>query len=136
MHFLSARRDVKHAFQELQRLYPMIVSKSLADTIITDVLDPLMDKFLADGIKEPSSKRMEPVLFPPGKVIHFYRDGVGVTGSVVPCDFFGELHISRRMVDDHLFFTGYQQIFLDLMRQHHKDHYFTFDAKSKPADDR
>ena len=123
----SARRDVQHAFQELQRLFPGIMSKSLSETIMTEVLDPLFDKYLKETIKKPSEKRMDPILFPPGKVIHFYRDGVGVTGSEVPNDFFGELIISRRMVDDHLFFTGYQQIFLELMRQHHQDHYFTFD---------
>lgn len=127
----SARRDVQHAFKELQRLFPGIITKGMQDRIMNDILDPLMNEFLQQAIKEPTEKRMEPVLFPPGKVIHFYRDGVGVTGSVVPCDFFGELLISRRMVDDHLFFTGYQQIFLELMRQYHRDHNFTFDSKAK-----
>lgn len=36
-------------------------------------------------------KRKEPVLFPPGDCIHFYRDGSGISGSYVPCDFFNEV---------------------------------------------
>lgn len=126
----SARRDVRHAFQELQRLFPALVTTGLSDTVI-EFLNPLIGQYLGEAIKEPTSKRMEPTLFPPGNIIHFYRDGVGVTGSVVPCDYFDELIVSRRMVDDHLFFTGYQQIFLELMRQHHRDHNFTFDASEK-----
>ena len=36
-------------------------------------------------------KKKEPVLFPPGDCIHFYRDGSGISGSYVPCDFFNEV---------------------------------------------
>jgi hypothetical protein len=36
-------------------------------------------------------KNKEPVLFPPGECIHFYRDGSGISGSYVPCDFFNEV---------------------------------------------
>ncbi|CAB9518250.1 Sn1-specific diacylglycerol lipase beta [Seminavis robusta] len=128
----SARRDVKHSIEELQRMYPMIITKGLSRKI-TDFVDPLMEEMLAGSIKATSQKRMDPVLFPPGNIIHFYRDGVGVTGSVCPCEFFGELDINRRMVDDHLFFSGYQQIFLELMRQHHQDHYFSFDHGEVPT---
>lgn len=64
-----------------------------------------------------------------GKCIHFYRDGFGLSGAVVPCTFFNEIDVHRRMVHDHLFDTGYRPIFLDLMREHKKDHYFQFDIK-------
>lgn len=94
-----ARRDVKHALSELQRLYPMIVTESLGKNIL-DLLDPLMEQYVKSGIKKSTSQRMDPLLFPPGNIIHFYRDGVGITGSVVPCDFFEELHVSRRMLDE------------------------------------
>ena len=94
-----ARRDVKHALSELQRLYPMIVTETLGKKIL-ELLDPLMDQYVKNGIKKSTSKRMDPLLFPPGNIIHFYRDGVGVTGSVVPCDFFEEVHVSRRMLDE------------------------------------
>jgi hypothetical protein len=36
-------------------------------------------------------KKKEPVLFPPGECIHFYRDGSGISGAFVPCDFFNEV---------------------------------------------
>ena len=95
----SARRDVQHALSELHRLYPKILTESVSQRI-QGVIDPLMDQYLRGSIKETTTKRLEPVLFPPCNIIHFYRDGVGVTGSVVPCDFFDELHVSRRMVDE------------------------------------
>jgi hypothetical protein len=126
----SARRDVDHAIQELQRMYPMIMTAGLARTI-KDFVDPLMEETLGDSIKESTKKRMEPTLFPPGNIIHFYRDGVGITGSVCPCEFFGELDVTRRMVDDHLFQTGYKLIFLELMRQYHQDHHFSFEDPKK-----
>lgn len=93
---------------------------------IMDFIDPLLEEYLAPTMKEPTTKRMEAELFVPGKCIHFYRDGSGVSGTVVPCEFFNELVISRRMVDDHLFFSGYQQIFLELVRAHYQDHNFQF----------
>jgi hypothetical protein len=105
----------------------MIVTSNNVDRVM-EYIDPLLDQYLAPTVKAPTTKRMEPILFPPGKCIHFYRDGSGVSGSVVPCDFFNELVISRRMVDDHLFFSGYQQIFLELMRLHHQDHNFQFES--------
>ena len=36
-------------------------------------------------------KKKQPVLFPPGDCIHFYRDGSGISGAFVPCDFFNEV---------------------------------------------
>jgi len=66
-----------------------------------------------------------------GKCIHFYRDGFGLAGAVVPCTFFNELDVNRRMIHDHLFVTGYRPLFLDLMRQHTNDQYFKFDVDKK-----
>ena len=66
-----------------------------------------------------------------GKCIHFYRDGFGLAGAVVPCTFFSELDVNRRMIHDHLFVTGYRPLFLDLMRQHTNDQYFKFDVDKK-----
>ena len=43
-------------------------------------------------------ERLEIELFPPGKLIHFYRDGVGLSGCVVPNTFFTEIDVSRSMV--------------------------------------
>jgi hypothetical protein len=119
-----ARRDIEDVVDQVQSFLPMVVTDGNKKRIMS-----ILDETLPD----PSSitnfeKRMEPLLFPPGKCIHFYRDGFGISGNVVPCTFFDELDISRRMIHDHLFHTGYQLIFLDLMRQHHNDHYFRFEV--------
>ena len=64
------------------------------------------------------SDRMEVVLFPPGKCIHLYRDGVGISGCYVPCTFFNEVDVSRTMVEDHLVPPGYNKLLHELMRDH------------------
>jgi len=72
---------------------------------------------------------MDLVLFPPGECIHFYRDGSGISGTYVPCNFFNEIDIARTMIDDHLISSGYRKIFLNLMRDFHKDDHFSFESK-------
>jgi hypothetical protein len=83
------------------------------------------------SFNKSEKKRMSPVLFPPGRVIHFYHDGYGVTGSVVSPTFFDELEITRRMLDDHFMKQGYEQIFLTMMRQYHGDNMYSFQEKAK-----
>lgn len=39
---------------------------------------------------EGDDQRLEPILYPPGRCIHLYRDGIGISGSYVPCTFFNE----------------------------------------------
>jgi len=82
-----------------------------------------------DEEKEEKVKKMQPILFPPGECIHFYRDGSGISGSYVPCNFFNEIDVARTMIDDHLISSGYRRIFLNLMRDFHKDDHFSFDKK-------
>ena len=74
------------------------------------------------------AKRLTPELYPPGQCIHFYRDGFGISAAVTPNSYFGDIDVSRRMIDDHLFFTGYQKTLLEVMRMHTGDHHFRFDA--------
>ncbi|KAL9179224.1 hypothetical protein ACHAXT_008514 [Thalassiosira profunda] len=76
-----------------------------------------------------SEKKMEPVLFPPGKCVHFWRDGSGISGTYVPCTFFNEIDVSRTMIEDHLISSGYRRVFLNLMRDYHKDDHFSFEGK-------
>jgi hypothetical protein len=126
-----ARRDFEETVSEVQRMLPSLVSDSTRWKILNNLNGVLPDP--ASFKHDP--RRMDVVLFPPGKCIHFYRDGVGVTGSIVPCTFFDELEVTRRLVDDHLFESGYKKIFLDLMRQYHNDNLYAFEnektAKSK-----
>jgi hypothetical protein len=119
-----ARRDLEEAAVEIQRRLPLLLTESNMDRILS-----MMDDILPDESTIPvrSDKRMKPILFPPGKIYHFYRDGFGISGNVVPCTFFDELDMSRRMIHDHLLFGGYELIFLDMMREQHKDHYFQFE---------
>ena len=130
-----ARRDIKHTLQELQRMYPVIVGDKGDVDKVMDLVDPLLEKHLTSGTKKPTTERMAPVLFPPGKIVHFYRDGLGISGSIVPCTFFDSITLNRRMIHDHLFHSGYEQIFLDVMRLHSKNHTFQFENPASPSPD-
>jgi hypothetical protein len=74
-----------------------------------------------------SLPRRKVVLYPPGKCIHFYRDGVGISTVEVPCTLFNELDFSRSMVDDHYVPTGYWYMLTETMRTHLKQSRFHFD---------
>merc|ERR1719253_746371 len=87
---------------------------------ITEKMEPVLS-----SLTPPT---LEPVLFPPGECIHFYRDGSSISGAYVPCDFFNEIDIARTMIDDHLISSGYRKIFLTLMRDFHKDDHFSFES--------
>ena len=107
-----ALRDLKETVNAIQLFLPSLVDDTVKDRILTH-----LSSLLPDPASFPKhDKRMEVVLFPPGRCIHFYGDGFGISGSVVPCTFFDELDINRRMLHDHLIQSGYQKIFLDLMR--------------------
>jgi Lipase (class 3) len=121
-----ALKDFNETVDEMERFLPSLVNESVKKDLLTKFMSMLPDP---SSFNKAEKKRMTPVLFPPGKVIHFYRDGYGVTGSVVPSTFFDELEITRRMLDDHFFTEGYEQIFLSLMRQYHGDNLFSFEKE-------
>jgi len=121
-----AKQDIKEAVNEVSSYFPTLL-KDYKQTI----LDTVSSQPLRDIPANIPTKRVEPVLYPPGKCVHLYRDGFGISGNVVPCTFFSELDINRRMLHDHTVDAGYQLIFLDLMRQHHEDHYFQFEKEKK-----
>ena len=124
--FPYADRDAQEAIDALHERQPMIFNRDLMNKA-KDILSPHIKEYANSKIVKKSMERAEVELFPPGKCIHIYRDGVGFSGSVVPNTFFSEIDVTRRMVDDHVFRTGYQQTFLELMRQHKGDHHFRFD---------
>ena len=131
----SARRDIEHAMHELKRLYPLIVTDERVEKAL-DFIDPLLEKYVVPTIKSQTTYRMERVLFPPGNISHFYRDGVGISGSInMPCTFFDQIDLKRSMIDDHLFRTGYERLFLDIMRLHYQDHSFQFENPVTPVSD-
>ena len=97
-----ARQDFEETVDELQRFLPSMVDDSVKSKIIEN-----LNGLIPDPPTVKEKKRMEVELFPPGKIIHFYRDGYGITGSVTPCTFFDEVELSRRLLDDHLIEKGY-----------------------------
>jgi hypothetical protein len=44
-------------------------------------------------------------------------------------DMIFQIDVARTMVDDHLISSGYRRIFLNLMRDFHKDDHFSFNSK-------
>lgn len=115
-------------------MYPLIVSNE-TKTKVLDLLDPLLDEYVVPTIQNRTKERMEVELYPPGKIVHFYRDGTGISGSIVAGPFFGQLDVKRGMVLDHLFHSGYERIFLEIMRLHYQDHSFQFDNPVTPVED-
>ncbi|KAL7544925.1 hypothetical protein ACHAWF_008285 [Thalassiosira exigua] len=93
-----------------------------------DYIKKLLDQYVKVEIDEMAEAARETVLLmPPGSCIHFYRDGTGVTGQKMPCDFFDSLEISRTMIDDHLIGVGYNRLLLDFMRRRVENYQFTFE---------
>jgi len=126
-------RDVKDALEQLRRRAPdslerIITSRKLG---LTDAVEQSLESvrvFTQSRIKKPTSKRAKVELFPPGEILHIYRDGRGVSAAYAPCDFFDEIDVSRTMIDDHLI-SGYDKIFLELLRDYHGDQHYTIQVK-------
>lgn len=149
----QAERDVEQALRELQGRLTDSSSTPVGSrqsnkgvlSIDEDAIQKVMgyvhrgiEKVSGEGevsesssTKEAAVEKMVPCLFPPGCCIHFYRDGSGIDGTYVPCTFFDEIDVARTMVDDHLISSGYRKIFLNMMRDFHKDDHFSFDSRNR-----
>ena len=101
------------------------IDKGVCDGVQTFIKDK-SNQGAEDRKKAIDTPRQEVVLFPPGKCIHFFRDGVGISANYVPSTFFSEIDVTRRMVDDHLIPSGYNKTFQELMRDHTGDSRFQF----------
>ena len=123
--FEYSQRDAQEVIEFLHEKQPLIFPKEWLNKA-HEVLVPHIRQFTEKKVSKTTTERGKVELFPPGKCIHLYRDGVGIAGSFVPNTFFSEIDVTRRMVDDHVFHTGYQQTFLELMRQQKGDHHFRF----------
>lgn len=93
-----AKRDIQSALAELQARQPMLFNKDVFSKI-TAIVEPLLESILKDTLVEGKKARLEVELFPPGKCVHLYRDGVGFSGCYVPNSFCSEIDVSRRMID-------------------------------------
>lgn len=131
----KAKLDAELVLKDIQKDHSWFVSDSIRDNTL-ERINKLLDEQARSKVKQKTTKRMEPILFPPGECIHLWRDGSGISGNVVPGSFFDELDISRTMVDDHLSKTGYGGIFLQLMRQHHDDPHLRFESLLKKKEEK
>ena len=96
---------------------------------ITTSAHSWLETYIQPTIQAPTlnDHRAEPVLYPPGTCIHFYRNGVGISATYTPLSFFNEIDVRRTMMQDHLIDDGYRRIFLEVMRQYKRDHHFAFE---------
>jgi hypothetical protein len=92
-----AKRDLRHLLSQLQGSNSIFTDAFVRK--VRNTVEPLMDEHLEGFIERDLTNRVQQELFPPGRVIHLYHDGNGVSGCFVPNDFFKELDVTRRMVD-------------------------------------
>lgn len=117
-----AYRDVQELIRVL-RLSDDFEMKVLS--YIRNMLDESIKPF-TEQMDRDFGERLNPILIPPGKCIHFYRDGFGFSGRHTPCKFFDSLDITRTMLDDHLTPQGYHRSMLLFMRDATNDIHFRF----------
>jgi len=127
----KANRDIKDALNEVRKSVGLLRDKDVGT--VMSLVNSGFDSYVKPHIRGQSSERLDTVLYPPGSCIHFYRDGMSVSGSYVPCDFFDEIDVSRTMVEDHFMARGYRKIFLEVMREYMEDEHFRFVAKSEES---
>ena len=65
------------------------VRRGLETVSVTTSTSNIAESTTVD-IERTDTKKV-PILFPPGECIHFYRDGSGISGTYVNCDFFNEV---------------------------------------------
>ncbi len=106
----QAERDVEQALREVQNRFSIpSFGSNLSINISEDDIQSLMGYVRrglekvpptasAPNVTEPTTDCIDrhdskkvPILFPPGECIHFYRDGSGISGTYVNCDFFNEV---------------------------------------------
>ena len=115
-------RVVRHNFKAL----PISVDFEMQVlSYIRNMLDESIKPF-TEQMDRDFGERLNPVLIPPGKCIHFYRDGFGFSGRHTPCTYFDSLDITRTMLDDHLTPQGYHRSMLLFMRDATNDIHFRF----------
>jgi len=128
---MQAERDVEQALREVQnrlsgQYTPPFQSKlsfNITDDDIQSVmgyvrrgLETVSPTTSTSNIAETTKESVDeghhytkkvPVLFPPGECIHFYRDGSGISGTYVNCDFFNEVsHSTDVFVDTTHLYTS------------------------------
>jgi hypothetical protein len=120
-----ALEDVKQLVHVLQENIPFELPQDKVEETIGWVSNYLSECVRPD-IAKVAKERSDVQLSPPGKCIHMYRDGQGVSIQYVSCDFFNEFDVCYTMVDDHLIPSGYNRLLHDIARQENNDSTFFF----------
>lgn len=114
----EAERDVEQALKELQYRFagndvPSSKKSKLSFNIqdesiqkvmgyvhqgLEKMLSPINESHAKGDTAEIKEKvrdfqKLEPVLYPPGSCIHFFRDGSGISGTYTPCTFYNEVRL-------------------------------------------
>jgi hypothetical protein len=113
--FLRSNAPIDIPAEHIEGVYDFI-KKLLEENVKIEIEDAL-----------PKVSREDVVLMPPGRCTHFYRNGNGVSGQKISCDYFDSLEISRTMIDDHLVGIGYNRLLLDYMRYRLQDYQYNFE---------
>jgi hypothetical protein len=92
------QRDIDYALVELKERQPFIFNDILLAKA-EELIMPLLKDYASSTVKQERTEKLTPELYPPGKCVHFYRDGSGISGNYVPNTFFDEIDVTRRMVD-------------------------------------
>ena len=120
-----ALEDVQQLMSVLKINIPFELPEDKIQNALQWVTDYL-SKEIKPGIAKISHDRADVQLFPPGKCIHMFRNGQGVSMHYVPCDFFDQFDVCYTMVDDHLIPSGYNRLLHELARERNKDSTFCF----------
>jgi hypothetical protein len=115
--------DVHQILEAIDANSPIKPSKEQKESILQHVEKGLDEDFEKYKVEYDP---VDVVLFPPGKCIHLYRDGTGISGAYVPCTFFNEIDVNRTMILDHGTADGYDTVFHELMRGHLHQIHFKF----------
>jgi hypothetical protein len=94
-----AKKDLECTLQEFERKQPLLFRAGTGKAI-QSIVHSLLEKYGKDLINTTTKAPRLPIeLYPPGKVLHFYNDGKGISASFVPNTFFNEIDVTRRMID-------------------------------------
>jgi hypothetical protein len=87
-----------------------------------DFLDKEVRQKYANN-KQQRRERLPSLLIPPGRCIHLFRDGYGVSAAFTPCDHFSSIEFSPTLIDDHLTMTGYYRAIISAVQDIDRDYF-------------
>lgn len=120
-----ALEDVNQLIDVLKVNIPFELPQDKVNEAV-DWVTEYLAKEVQPGMEKITKERSEVQLFPPGKCIHLFRNGQGVSMHYVPCEFFSEFDVCYSMVDDHLIPTGYNRLMHEVAREKNCDSTFSF----------